>query len=580
MFAVGEGNVDGGGGNLNDSVSGYYWSGASGVRVTIIKDSTKSAATVPIDFTNYKPNDIRIHFGKISKLQYKNGYSLTPSIKKYIYNNPQQQLPRIVSTNGNINIPAIKSYFTDEQIIRSICNLTGFNYSNLTSGNYKLLLEPIAYFQVGGIMAAMTAHEAALYDQQASGLLRRYIPSLTHKNLPLSLFLETSDLGFPAWNGSTTQKVSSSQILTSLGVGIVRFGQADPPVDLDVSNYEYRIDTDVVSAITINAGQNITPKSPAKVTFNIRGNNYTVNDIVIPEGESQVVWVKWHTPLTPQKVQITAKVSGNGLAFGNGTNSKIFTANIVDLKEKAPPNPTANDAKPSNYQIPTVPAKTQKTTASWGVWSCYWKADLQWQSDWKWKSNMQWEPNKKYDAKTKTWIDKGKWVDKGSWIDQGKWVDKGDWQYKWTSYQANLRATMSVTPDTKVPTTNGKTMKSGYGINLKVNTTLSSNAPSSAITGAQNVLSYYPEFGYKTYLRLSDLISSGYNAQFQLKSNEYSTYGRRVHFTPLWFPDGRYEPIATVLDVWTPDGMLTCSLSDYVNISGNVYDDRHIAPQR
>jgi len=96
----------------------------------------------------------------------------------------------------------------------------------------------------------------------------------------------------------------------------------------------------------------------------------------------------------------------------------------------------------------------------------------------------------------------------------------------------------------------------------------------------ENVLSYYPEFNYNTYLRLSDMITGGYSAEFELKPNEFSTYGRRVHFTPLWFPDGRYSPVANVIDAWTPDGMLSCSLSDYVDIQGNLYDDWHSAPKR
>ena len=47
-------------------------------------------------------------------------------------------------------------------------------------------------------MVATTATEAALYDQKVNGLLRSWMQSLTHKNLPLAMFLETSDLGYPA----------------------------------------------------------------------------------------------------------------------------------------------------------------------------------------------------------------------------------------------------------------------------------------------------------------------------------------------------------------------------------------------
>lgn len=134
-------------------------------------------------------------------------------------------MPKIITGDEQVNINAIKSYFCSEYVLMMIANMAGFNYDQLISGSYKLLLEPIAYFTVGGIMAAMTAHEAALYDQLIGGTLKSHMPSLTHKNLLLAMFLETSDLGFPAWKGSTTEKVSDDEIISSLGLGVVRFSQ-------------------------------------------------------------------------------------------------------------------------------------------------------------------------------------------------------------------------------------------------------------------------------------------------------------------------------------------------------------------
>ena len=48
-------------------------------------------------------------------------------------------------------------------------------------------------------MIATTATEAAMYDEQVNGLLRTKMTSLSHKNLPLAMFLEVGDLGYPAW---------------------------------------------------------------------------------------------------------------------------------------------------------------------------------------------------------------------------------------------------------------------------------------------------------------------------------------------------------------------------------------------
>ena len=146
-YAIGDGNVDGGGGGMGDGTNTDFWNtGDEGVRVTVIRASDHAVVTTPIDLTNRTPANSIIHFGKVSKMQYKNGRALSPVQGAYYYTNPSQALPKIISTSGgNGNIAAIKSYFTDEQVIRSIANLTGMNFNVLINGQYKLLLEPIAY---------------------------------------------------------------------------------------------------------------------------------------------------------------------------------------------------------------------------------------------------------------------------------------------------------------------------------------------------------------------------------------------------------------------------------------------------
>jgi len=78
-------------------------------------------------------------------------------------------------------------------------------------------------------MIATTATEAAMYDKKVDGLLRRKMVSLTHKNLLLSMFLEEADLGYPAWSGSRTTPATDEDIISSLGLGIVRF-QEEPSI--------------------------------------------------------------------------------------------------------------------------------------------------------------------------------------------------------------------------------------------------------------------------------------------------------------------------------------------------------------
>ena len=108
----------------------------------------------------------------------------------------------------------------------------------------------------------MTATEAALYDQVVSGDLRYWMGSLTHQNLPLAIFLEEADLGYPAWSGSTTSKVSNEQIISSLGIGIVRFNDEVEEPEVDEFDYEYRVDTDVITSVEVSGGQS-DPDNPA-----------------------------------------------------------------------------------------------------------------------------------------------------------------------------------------------------------------------------------------------------------------------------------------------------------------------------
>lgn len=295
-YAVGDENIDGGGGDLGNGTSTSYWNpGMDGVRVSVIDADSHAVVGNVIDLTNKTPASGIIHFGKVSKLSYNAGRSISPVVGNYSYINPSQSLPRIISSGSYpASIDAIRSYFTDEQVIRAIAGYVGMDFDTLICGDYKLVIEPIAYLVYSGANYAMTATEAALYDQTVSGNLRYWMGSLTHKNLPLAIFLEEADLGYPAWGGSTTSKVSNDQIISSLGIGIVRFNDELEPPEIDEFDYEYRVDTDVITSVEVSGGQS-DPDNPVTVQFIIEGNTYTVSNVYYPEGDSQLVWVKWHT---------------------------------------------------------------------------------------------------------------------------------------------------------------------------------------------------------------------------------------------------------------------------------------------
>ena len=318
------------------------------------------------------------------------------------------------------------------------------------------------------------------------------------------------------------------------------FAFTDPPEQPEPTDYdyEYRVDTDVITPVTLYAGSEINPDSPATVSFSINGSTYRMNNIVIPSGDSQIAWVKWHTPSEPQ--DITIYVSTNKGSLSQST----IHAKVVDLSGNDPPDPKATDTMGS-WSASSIPSRETKTYAAWSVW---W---AKWHPYWVWHST-------------------GK--------NTGYWVDDGWYDYFRDNYSASMTATTRIEPDEKVPTASGDLMKSGYGVTNTVTATVSTSAPLSHYTYGQTAVSYFPEFGYGTYWRLLERLTSGTTARFQFAKNIYSTYNQRVHFSPVWFPDGSYTVNTHVMDIWTPAGMLAMNLTDDVTISGSLYDDWHIAP--
>ena len=189
--AAGEGNMDSGGGGMGHGTSTNTWTpGNDGVRITVVDAETGTAVSAPIDYSNTVQGSSVLHFGKVNKLQYLGGASLSPqSGTAYSCKNPVYPMPTIVSSTGRNNIEAIKRYFCSEYACMMVAGDTGVNYEAMLAGRYKLLVEPLAYFTHNGLYYCMTATEAALYDQLSGGALKGTMPSLTHKNLPLALFL-------------------------------------------------------------------------------------------------------------------------------------------------------------------------------------------------------------------------------------------------------------------------------------------------------------------------------------------------------------------------------------------------------
>lgn len=325
--------------------------------------------------------------------------------------------------------------------------------------------------------------------------------------------------------------------------------KADPTIEITKDDQsDYRVDTDIILSFRIAVHGKVTPDHPVTVTFYVDGISVgSMCGIVMSGGGRQLAWLKWRTPNTPQTVNITASISGgNGQAYFVDESSQV--ANIVDMNQNIPPEPVAKDPetgkpvqKPNGYIIPeNVPVRAEKTAATGGE---YWA-----------------------------------WVSDGE--GGGKWVDKGYWVFEWDGYSASLSIQKyEIVPDEKVPTSKKVyhtwEMGSGYGLNVNLKTLINTdgNPSESSYTGTQTVVTY-PKFLYKDFWRFLEKISNG----FELQHNKYSTYNNRVHFTPLWYPDGKYTTHTEIMDLWTPEGMLFRVASDTIDIKGTVFDDWTVVP--
>lgn len=60
---------------------------------------------------------------------------------------------------------------------------------------------------------------------------------------------------------------NNSDIINTLGVGIVWFDEIPPEGEIEAPDVEYRVDTDVITTVTLRTDTDLTPDNPASVTF-------------------------------------------------------------------------------------------------------------------------------------------------------------------------------------------------------------------------------------------------------------------------------------------------------------------------
>lgn len=336
------------------------------------------------------------------------------------------------------------------------------------------------------------------------------------------VYLEGAGLGNTGWEttGTNNEKTLNIEISKPIDVGLIPNTQV------------YREGTDVITSYKVRNDTELKffPNNGITVDFKVYNGNSLIystskSNVVVPDYNGNLVYFKWRVPTTGlRSVKMISTVYANGYKMYQRTD----TNNVIPPNVSATPDTQFEKYKPSGFTANNPPYKNNSASATWS-----------------------------------------------------EWIYSGGFQKK--TYTISLRDVVnSITPDTNCPSksyTNGKwTMASGYGFTSQVKANLNTgNAPYSAYTNIQTASMYVPEYGYsqvKSQYRAMDLSSTN---TFELQPNPNAKNNAKLHFTPLWYPNGSYKTQVYLHDIWTPAGMINGYYnSNELVIKDSAYDDWYI----
>ncbi len=364
-------------------------------------------------------------------------------------------------------------------------------------------------------------------------------------------------------------------------------------ISVDIQNNNFRTDTDVMLSFKVQCNKDVGFKPTydaceAGDPYGIRLELETLPGSEINPGDMEIdcagipskkdratldpgtgdsneayAYINWHTPSTPGvwKFKITAygseyndeennrESSGERLLkYESNTGTRTekrdeqyfeFSIRVSDLNIERPENTTKNDKMPNGFSSPSgdISAYTPCTTLSWH----------------------------EFVADPVTTSSGDKYV---------------------LMYRNNYTKSITMSGTTPVcyaniasayMDRNGELVtKSGYGIGIDGHFTVDGGGG-----GFQNGVVLYPEYGYGL---VGSLMEPNGSSGMYLEQNSYSKYYHdarnslysRVHFTPIWYPDGEYNVQVFMFDCWTPVGMLWDCQKYTVHINGTMYDDWYV----
>ncbi len=323
-----------------------------------------------------------------------------------------------------------------------------------------------------------------------------------------------------------------------------------PEVDLTIEaiapNSDYRAGMTVVTGYHVynNSAYDVVPNDNNTVYFEVyyyeNGaknviDSQTWNQVVVPAYDNNLVYFKWTIPLSCVKKTLYCEATVN---YEDTISESEISNNTSFLTRTVTENPYSQTAdtryegtKPNGFTIPSVPS-TGVDSATWSLW------------------------------------------------------EYSDENFVKVNYGVTISSAVpSITPDEDCPSAEYKSdqwqMKSGYGIHLNYSPNITSISgctmpSSSAYTGVQRVEAAFPEFKYAKTVGSFRSIEKSDDAWVFVR-NTSTDLNERLHFTPLWYPNGNYIVSVTATDVWTPAGMISAVRnSNTIKIVDSAYDDWYV----
>jgi hypothetical protein len=294
----------------------------------------------------------------------------------------------------------------------------------------------------------------------------------------------------------------------------------------------YFVDKDVViSALVRNYNPIAVPEAEVKLTF--AGRNL-IEKIPIPASGSNRAVFRIRTPVNPGEYAITFAADPDNKINETNNANNVLTQTVTVANENRVPMPDPDSSSLEQHYLtqgktlPSLSLPTSQRTHSW--------QEIR--------------------------------LENGSYVTRTYWMQ--------------LDTVFSINPDPRVAIP-GKPdlIESGFGIESNAEMVITTNYDRpDKLVGPQMVYLFYPEAAYgkspftnyTDNLEILSGVKGAHSSLWRYAVSPFSLTESRLHYTPLWTPDGLYDVMAQSFYAWSPVGQMYDFQSDAVTIEGDMYD--------